>query len=72
MIEYICDVWYDSHIITQDIIYKSFHVTGITNRLDKSEDYLFTSQAIMKDDNPFIENDLEKDISFNGRRRNRK
>ena len=41
MNENICDVWYDSHIITQDIIYKSFLVTGIANRLDKSEDYLF-------------------------------
>ena len=60
MIEYICDVWYDSHIITQDIIYKSFRETGIANRLGKSEDYLFTSWARMKDDNPIIENDLEK------------
>ena len=59
MIEYICDAWYDSHIITQDIIYKSFHVNGIANRLDKSKDYLFTSWARMKDDNPLIENDLE-------------
>lgn len=60
MIKYICDVWYDSHIIAQDIIYKSFLVTGIANRLDKSEDFLFTSWARMKDDNPLIENDLEK------------
>ena len=54
MIEYICDIWYDDKIITKEIIYKSFRATGIAHKLDKSEDYLFTSWARMKEDNPLI------------------
>ena len=54
MIEYIYDIWYDDKIITKEIIYKSFRATGIANKLDKAEDYLFTSWARMKEDNPLI------------------
>ena len=65
MIEYICDIWYDDKIITKEIIYKSFRATGIAHKLDKSEDYLFTSWARMKEDNKLIENDLEKTFNLN-------
>ena len=39
MIEYIWYIWYDDKIITKEIIYKSFRVKGIVNKLDKTEDY---------------------------------
>ena len=34
MIYFTFDTWYDSNIIIKEIIYKSFRVTGITNKLD--------------------------------------
>ena len=65
MIEYIWDIWYDDKNITKEIIYKSFRATGIANKLDKIEDYVFTSCARMKEDNLLIENDLEKTFNLN-------
>ena len=65
MIQFICEIWYDDKIITKEIIYKSFRATGIANNLNKSEDYLFTSWARMKEDNPLIEDDLENYFNLN-------
>ena len=41
MIEFVCDVWYNNDIISKELIYKSFRVTGIANNLNHSEDNLF-------------------------------
>ena len=61
MIQFICDTWYDDHIITKEIIYKSFRVTVIGNKLDHSEDGLFPAWKKMEEEVPFIEDDLEID-----------
>ena len=37
IIETIVNIWYDEKIITQNEIIKSFKVTGISNKLDGSE-----------------------------------
>lgn len=65
MIEYICEIWYYDKIITKEIIHKSFRATGIANNLNKSEDYLFTALTRIKEDNPLIENALEKSFNLN-------
>ena len=65
MIQFICEIWYDDKIITKEIIYKSFRATGIANNLNKSEDYLFTSWARMKEENPLIEDDLGNYFNLN-------
>ena len=35
----------DENIITKEMIYKSFRITGITNSLNSEEDYLFSAWA---------------------------
>lgn len=60
MIDLIINTWYDNNIITKDIIYKSFRVTGIANNLDHSEDSLFGAWTKMKEEKPLIDNDLEE------------
>jgi len=61
MIQYICEVWYDEHLISKDMIYKSFRETGLGNKLDRTEDNLFESWPRMKNEIPLIEADLEED-----------
>ena len=46
------------------MIYKSFRVTGIGNKLDHSEDGLFSVWKKMEEEAPFIEDDLEIDYQF--------
>ena len=41
IIDWISDIWWDPNLITSSMIKYSFKVTGITNSLDKSEDYMF-------------------------------
>ena len=65
MIQCICDIWYDEKIISKEMVYKSFRVTGIGNKLDRSEDPLFGAWAKMKNEIPLIETDLEDDYPFN-------
>ena len=43
IIDWICSIWNDPNIITKELIYKSFRCTGIANKLDSSEDNLFTA-----------------------------
>ena len=40
IIEMITKVWWDVNIITKEMIYKSFRITGIANSLNGEEDYL--------------------------------
>ena len=60
MIGYIRDVWYDKNIIIEEIIYKSFRVTGIANKLDHFARYFFSSWKKMKEENHLIKNNMEK------------
>ena len=60
MVEYICYAWYDKNIITGEIVYKSFLVTGIANKLEHLEDILFSSWKKMQKENPLIDNILKK------------
>ena len=65
MIDMVCEIWYNSDIITSEMIYNSFRYTGIANALNHSEDNLFNSWQRMKDEKPLIDNDLENDFDFN-------
>ena len=40
IIEMITKVWWDENIITKEMIYTSFRITGIANSLNGEEDYL--------------------------------
>ena len=51
----------DDNLITKDMVYKSFRVTGIPNKLDRSDDTLFEAWGKMKNKMPVIETDLEDD-----------
>ena len=64
MISFIFDTWYDSNIIIKEIIYKSFRVTGISNKLDHSEDNLFKSWSEMENEQLFINNDLADEYNL--------
>ena len=66
MIQFICDTWYDDNIITKEMVYKSFRVTGISNKLDRSEDDLFSAWKKMEEEAPLIEDDLEIYYKFSG------
>ena len=50
MLSIICDTWHDNTIITKQIIYKSFRVTGLDNKIDHSEDMLFNSWREMQNE----------------------
>ena len=65
MIAFICDTWYDNNVITNDMVYKSFRVTGIANKLDYTEDNLFKAWSQMEKEQPFINNDLEEEFKLN-------
>ena len=54
-IKFICDTWFDDQIITKEMIYKRFKVTGLCNKLDHSEDYLFSAWKNMEEGASFIE-----------------
>jgi len=43
MINFISSVWYDKTKITRDMVYNSFMATGIANKINHSEDYLFSA-----------------------------
>ena len=60
ILDMICKTWWDPNIITKEMIYKSFRITGITNSLNGQEDYLFTALGKMQAENPIIENDIEE------------
>ena len=60
MIDFVVSVWYDSKIITKEMVYKSFRATGIANKLDRSEDGLFKAWSKIKEEIPIIDNDLEE------------
>ena len=45
-------------IITKEMVYKSFRVTGIANKLDNLEYSLFQAWSKIKEENPLIEDDL--------------
>lgn len=64
MIKIICETWYNDNIISEDMIYKSFRSTGLGNKLDHSEDNLFTSWKNMQTEVPLIDDDLEKDYKY--------
>lgn len=46
------------------MIYHSLRATGIANKLNYSEDELFTSWKKMENEMPLINNDLENDYLF--------
>jgi hypothetical protein len=60
MIEFICEVWYDNNVITKEMVYNSFRVTGIANNINHSEDHIFASWRKMEEELPIIDNDLEE------------
>ena len=64
MIEFACNARYDPQKITYKMIYHSFRATGIANKLNHSENELFTSWKKMENEMPLINNDLENDYSF--------
>ena len=64
MIKIICETWYSNSIIIKEMIYKSFRVTGLVNKLDHSEDNLFTFWKNMQTEVPLIDDDLEKDYNY--------
>lgn len=41
IIDWIKDIWYNSKVISNDIIYESFRIWGLVNRLVGSENNLF-------------------------------
>ena len=61
MIKFICIIWYDKDKISSIMIYNSFQATAIANKINHSEDYLFSSLKKMENKNPLLEDDLEKD-----------
>ena len=65
MIPFICDTWYNSNVISNDMVYKSFKVSGLANKLDHSEDNLFKAQSQMEKEQPIINNDLEEEFKLN-------
>ena len=67
MIKFICDTWNSDIVISKEIIWKSFKVTGLTNKFDHSEDSLFKAWSNMEKEVPLIEDDLENDYNFDGK-----
>ena len=65
MIDFICTIWYDMNKITKDMIYNSFRATGIANKINHSEDHLFSAWKKMESENPLLEDDLENDYHIN-------
>ena len=61
MIQFICDVWYDPNIITEEMITKSFMCTGIIYSQNQDEN-IFTAWKNMKNEMSFIQDDLGEDF----------
>ena len=59
MITKVC--WVEN-IITKEMIYKSFRITGIANNLNVEEDYLFSALAKMQEERPLVENNIDEYI----------
>ena len=63
LLKWIIDSWYNNEIIKSDVIVKSFLVTGISNKLDGSEDEEFNGFEKINDigfiEDDFTENDKE-------------
>ena len=68
LLKWIIDLWYNNEIIKSDVIVKSFLVTGISNKLDGSEDEEFNGFEKINDigfiEDDFTEND-KKDYNNN-------
>ena len=62
ILEMITKVWWDENIITKEMIYKSFRVTGIANSLNGEEDYLFSAWSKMQEERPLVENNIDEYI----------
>ena len=60
ILDIVYKTWWDQNIITKEMIYKSFRITGIANSLNGQEDYLFTAWGKIQAENPIIENDIEE------------
>ena len=60
IIEMITKVWWDENIITKEMIYTSFRITGIANSLNGEEDYLFSSWVNMQEERPLVENNIDE------------
>ena len=63
IIKWINDIWWDENIITKEMVRNSFLFTGISNRLDGSEDHLFKGYDDLEEDNFDIELELEENLS---------
>ena len=48
IIKWICDVWYDEKLITTSIIYNSFKFSGLSNKIDGSEDWMIKISEFLK------------------------
>ena len=59
IIEWICEAWYNKNSINEEVIKKSFLVTGISNKEDGSEDDFFEGYQKL---NEFI---VEDDVDLN-------
>ena len=58
MINFICDIWYSDVILSKEIIWKCFKVTGLTNKFDYSESGLFKTWSNIEKEVPLIDEDL--------------
>ena len=41
IIDFVYEAWYNKNIITKEMILKSFKITGLSNKIDSSENCLF-------------------------------
>ena len=57
LMKWIIDSWYNNEIIKSNVVVKSFLVTGISNKLDGSEDEDFIG-FVKINDIGFIEDDF--------------
>ncbi len=64
MIDFIVSVWFDNEIITKEIVYNSFRTTGISNKLNRSEDGLFKVWSKIKEEIPNLRMIWKKVIKF--------
>ena len=59
MIEFVWNVWCDPKKISDKMIYHNFRAIGIANKLNHSEDELFSLWRKMENEIPLIDNDFE-------------
>lgn len=50
IIDWIADIWWNDNQITSTMIKSNFRITGLANKLDKSEDYLFEGFKILREE----------------------